>query len=83
MAKKALLIGCNYPRTMDEMKASVNDILVVKQWLMKQYSFCEENITIMVDTNTVSSSINATCLNILFKIGSLVENATAEDVLTW
>lgn len=52
MNKAALLIGINYKNTSHELNGCINDINDVKQMLITQYNFNEENIKIISDDST-------------------------------
>ncbi|KAL5723065.1 hypothetical protein ACHQM5_006509 [Ranunculus cassubicifolius] len=49
MAKRALLIGCNYPGTEAELSGCVNDVIRMYRCLLDTYEFKEEEVFVMVD----------------------------------
>jgi hypothetical protein len=51
MAKKALLISCNYPGTNAELKGCWNDNKIWKKILTDVKGFQEEDITILTDAD--------------------------------
>ncbi|GLT54087.1 hypothetical protein SLA2020_273160 [Shorea laevis] len=51
MAKKAVLIGCNYPGTKAELKGCINDVKRTYQCLVDRYGFSEDDITVLIDTD--------------------------------
>jgi len=66
-SKKALLIGCNYINTDNELYGCINDVIFIKSKL-EEHNFTENDITIMTDesldklypnkTNILNSFIN-------------------------
>ncbi|KAL9312242.1 Metacaspase-6 [Arabidopsis thaliana] len=79
MAKKALLIGINYVGTKAELRGCVNDVRRMRISLVERYGFSEENIKMLIDTD--SSSIKPTGKNIRQALLDLVEPAKSGDVL--
>ena len=51
MAKRALLIGCNYPGSDMELRGCINDVMGQKKLLTSMYGFDEADIIIMIDTD--------------------------------
>ena len=72
MAKKALLVGINYPGTSNELRGCVNDVNAVKTVLQNIYKF--DNITMLTDNE-------ATTANMLSELETLVANPAPGDVL--
>ncbi|XVF33785.1 hypothetical protein REPUB_Repub18cG0001000 [Reevesia pubescens] len=79
MAKKAVLIGCNYPGTKAELKGCINDVIRTYKWLTERYGFSEEDITILIDTD--KSYTQPTGKNIRRALSDLVRSAEAGDFL--
>ncbi|XVE99024.1 hypothetical protein REPUB_Repub03eG0160900 [Reevesia pubescens] len=79
MAKKAVLIGCNYPGTKAELKGCINDVIRMYKCLTERYGFSEENITILIDTD--ESYTQPTGRNIRRALNDLVSSAEPEDFL--
>ncbi|KAG7587616.1 Caspase-like domain superfamily [Arabidopsis thaliana x Arabidopsis arenosa] len=79
MAKKAVLIGINYPGTKAELRGCVNDVRRMYKCLVERYGFSEENITVLIDTD--ESSIQPTGKNIRRALADLVGSAESGDVL--
>ena len=73
--KKALLIGCNYIGSNNELYGCINDVNNVQNTLKSKYGF--NNITLMTD-NTAKKPTKA---NILAEFTSLLQNANSGDVL--
>ncbi|KAK4753099.1 hypothetical protein SAY87_021897 [Trapa incisa] len=51
MAKKAVLIGCNYPGTKAELKGCINDVKRMYRCLTERYGFSDEDITVLIDAD--------------------------------
>ncbi|CAA7062082.1 unnamed protein product [Microthlaspi erraticum] len=79
MAKKAVLIGINYPGTKAELRGCVNDVRRMHKCLVDRFGFPEENITELIDTD--NSSTKPTGKNIRKALLNLVESADSGDVL--
>lgn len=79
MAKKAVLIGCNYPGTKAELKGCVNDVRRMHRCLVDRYGFKESDIKILIDTDPASTQ--PTGANIRRAITSLVRSAEPGDYL--
>ncbi|BAT89726.1 Metacaspase-5 protein [Vigna angularis] len=78
MAKKAVLIGINYPGTKAELKGCINDVWRMHQCLVERYGFSEDNITVLIDTE--KSYTEPTGKNIRSALTSLVRSAEPGDV---
>ncbi|KAL1205638.1 Metacaspase-4 [Cardamine amara subsp. amara] len=79
MAKKAVLIGINYPGTKAELRGCVNDVHRMRTCLVERYGFSESNITVLIDTD--ESYTNPTGKNIRRALEDLVRSAGPDDVL--
>ncbi|GAU35450.1 hypothetical protein TSUD_364060 [Trifolium subterraneum] len=79
MAKKAVLIGINYPGTKAELKGCVNDVWRMHKCLIERYGFSENDITVLIDTD--SSYKEPTGKNIRSALSNLVGSAEEGDVL--
>ncbi|CAL5187049.1 unnamed protein product [Lathyrus oleraceus] len=79
MAKKAVLIGCNYKGTKAELKGCVNDVWRMHKCLIHYYGFLDEDITILIDTD--SSYTQPTGKNIRSAMSRLLRSAQPGDVL--
>nr|ADM52185.1 type II metacaspase [Hevea brasiliensis]ANB41198.1 metacaspase 8 [Hevea brasiliensis] len=79
MAKKAVLIGINYPGTKAELKGCINDVKRMYRCLVDRYGFSEEDITVLIDTD--ESYIQPTGKNIRRVLTDLVRSAEPGDLL--
>jgi hypothetical protein len=68
MAKRALLVGINYVGTASELHGCINDVMNMKEMLIKQYGYQEANITLMTD----STETKPTRKNILTELLKLI-----------
>ncbi|CAA7062080.1 unnamed protein product [Microthlaspi erraticum] len=79
MAKKAVLIGINYPGTEVELQGCVNDVHRMYKCLVDRYDFAEDDITVLIDTD--KSYTQPTGKNIRHALSELIKPAKAGDVL--
>ncbi|KAK4439522.1 Metacaspase-4 [Sesamum alatum] len=79
MAKRAVLIGCNYPGTKAELKGCINDVRRMYACLVDRFGFSEEDITVLIDTD--DSYTQPTGRNIRAALTDLVSSAQAGDFL--
>lgn len=79
MAKKAVLIGCNYQGTKAELKGCINDVHRMHNCLIDRYGFSDDDITVLIDTDT--SYTQPTGRNIRSALDNLVRSATSGDYL--
>ena len=79
MAKRALLVGCNYPGTEYPLNGCVNDALAWVPILRDIYGFQEEDIEIMIDTDDTYT--RPTGKNIKDALRKYVAMSEAGDVL--
>uniref|UniRef100_A0A0D6QVM8 Peptidase C14 caspase domain-containing protein n=1 Tax=Araucaria cunninghamii TaxID=56994 RepID=A0A0D6QVM8_ARACU len=79
MAKKAVLVGINYPGTKAELKGCVNDVRRMYRSLVDRFGFEPENIKVLIDTD--DKYTEPTGANIKRALNSLIENAEEGDVL--
>lgn len=79
MAKKAVLIGCNYQGTKAELKGCINDVRRMHRCLVERYGFSEDDITILIDTD--SSCTQPTGRNIRRALSDLIKSAESGDYL--
>eukprot|EP01018_Ginkgo_biloba_P039147 Gb_08840 [translate_table: standard] len=49
--KYAVLAGCNYPNTKNELHGCVNDVLRMRRTLIHRFGFPKTNIDLLIDTN--------------------------------
>ncbi|KAL0699563.1 hypothetical protein Bca4012_055685 [Brassica carinata] len=81
MAKKALLIGINYPGTAVELRGCVNDVRRMQRCLIDRYGFSNKDITVLIDTD--KSSIQPTGKNIREALKKLIAEGESGDVLVF
>ncbi|GLJ36609.1 hypothetical protein SUGI_0736110 [Cryptomeria japonica] len=79
MAKKAVLVGCNYPGTKAELKGCVNDVERMYRCLTDRFKFQKDNITVLIDTD--ENFRKPTGANIRKALLGLVGGAEPGDVL--
>ncbi|XP_028799665.1 metacaspase-5 [Neltuma alba] len=79
MAKKAVLIGINYPGTKAELRGCINDVWRMHKCLIQRYGFSENDITVLIDTD--DSFTQPTGKNIRSALTRLVRSAEPGDVL--
>ncbi|KAK7313817.1 hypothetical protein VNO77_39019 [Canavalia gladiata] len=79
MAKKAVLIGINYPGTKAELRGCINDVWKMHKCLIERYGFSEDDITVLIDTD--DSYREPTGKNIRSALTRLVRSAEPGDVL--
>lgn len=73
--KNALLIGCNYKNSINELNGCINDATNIKHLLTDVYGF--DNITLMTDDTPNTPTKN----NIMAEIKQLLNNANSGDIL--
>nr|BAD42967.1 hypothetical protein [Arabidopsis thaliana] len=81
MAKKALLIGINYPGTAVELRGCVNDVHRMQKCLIELYGFANKDIVIMIDTD--KSCIQPTGKNICDELDNLIASGQSGDFLVF
>ncbi|KAH7440993.1 hypothetical protein KP509_03G019900 [Ceratopteris richardii] len=79
MAKRALLVGCNYPGTEAELRGCVTDVMRMYDLLTQRFGFEGQDIMIMVDTD--DSCLQPTGANIKWALNRLVASSEDGDVL--
>ncbi|KAL8033124.1 hypothetical protein ABFX02_13G141700 [Erythranthe guttata] len=79
MAKKAVMIGCNYPGTKAELKGCINDVKRMYTCLVERYGFSEDDITVLIDTD--DSYTQPTGRNVRAALADLVNSAQPGDFL--
>ncbi|KAM5586911.1 metacaspase-4 [Rosa sericea] len=79
MAKKAVLIGCNYQGTKAELKGCINDVNRMYTCLIDRYGFSQKDISVLIDTD--DSYTQPTGKNIRRAITHLIRSADSGDVL--
>ncbi|KAL3627159.1 Metacaspase-4 [Castilleja foliolosa] len=79
MARRAVLIGCNYPGTKAELKGCINDVRRMYACLVDRFGFSEDDITVLIDTD--ESYKQPTGRNIRAALADLVDSARSGDFL--
>jgi hypothetical protein len=79
MVKKALLIGINYYSVPNaRLNGCINDVLKIKDVLITQYGYLEQNIIILSDNQTAQAKI-PTAKNIVIQIQNLVQSSSSTE----
>ncbi|CAN8312308.1 unnamed protein product [Cochlearia groenlandica] len=81
MAKKAVLIGINYPGTTVELRGCVNDVYRMKKCLINRYGFSSNDIEILIDTD--NSFKQPTGKNIRAALTKLIGDGESGDTLVF
>ncbi|KAL1221361.1 Metacaspase-8 [Cardamine amara subsp. amara] len=81
MAKKAVLIGINYPGTSVELRGCVNDVRRMQKCLIERFGFSKDDITVLIDTD--NSCIQPTGKNIRDELKKLIESGKSGDFLVF
>lgn len=76
----AVLVGCNYPNTENELYGCINDVVTMKQVLIQRFGYKEEDIELITD-ELGSNSIKPTGANIKKAVQQMVDRAKEGDVL--
>jgi hypothetical protein len=76
MVNKALLVGINYLNTPYELNGCINDVLFVKDHLIQDMHFKNENILVLRDNDPKNMP---TYGNILEKLNNLINNSSQRD----
>nr|KYP34924.1 Metacaspase-5 [Cajanus cajan] len=79
MAKRAVLIGCNYPGTKAELRGCINDVWRMHKCLTNIYGFSEKDIIVLIDTDR--SYTQPTGKNVRLALSKLIRSAKSGDVL--
>jgi hypothetical protein len=74
LSKKALLIGCNYVNTNNELNGCINDVKEMKNILMNIFKYEESDIFLLTDYDE-----KPTRSNIISKLKHLVELSSNLD----
>ena len=74
MARKALLVGINYPDTSHALRGCVNDVTMVSEMLTREFGFTAKEKRMVTDNS-------ATTANILERLEWLIEGALPGDFL--
>ncbi|XP_031262298.1 metacaspase-9 [Pistacia vera] len=77
--KLALLVGCNYPNTRNELHGCINDVLEMREVLVNRFRFDPNQIELLTDAP--GSSVMPTGANIKGALDKMVSKAEDGDVL--
>lgn len=77
ITKKALIIGCNYIGTKNELKGCINDAVNMKKLLIGKFGYLDSNITLMTDLTL----IKPTKSNIIKYLSQLVTDVDEPTIL--
>ncbi|KAM1056399.1 hypothetical protein ACFX13_030552 [Malus domestica] len=83
----AVLVGCNYPNTRNELHGCINDVLAMRDTLVSRFGFDPSDIQLLTDAAAAdagsggSSSVLPTGANIKKALGEMVDQAKPGDVL--
>ena len=75
----AVLVGCNYFNKPNELHGCINDVLAMKEMLLKRFGFDESNIELLTDEP--GSLVMPTGANIKRALAGMVKKAEAGDIL--
>ncbi|KAJ7976499.1 Metacaspase 9 [Quillaja saponaria] len=75
----AVLVGCNYPNTSNELHGCINDVLTMRDTLVKRFGFDPSNVQLLTDAP--GSAAMPTGANIKKALAEMVDQAKAGDVL--
>ncbi|CAM6026458.1 unnamed protein product [Sphagnum balticum] len=81
MAKRALLVGCNYPGTQCELKGCVNDVDRMRVLLVQRFGFRNDEILQLVDDDP--SSRQPTGANIRQCLAKLIQGVRPGDAIVF
>ncbi|KAL8172225.1 hypothetical protein V2J09_024029 [Rumex salicifolius] len=77
--RTALLVGCNYANTENELHGCINDVLAIQETLKEQFGFDSDQIELLTDAP--DSTVKPTGANIKAALTRMVEHADPGDVL--
>ncbi|PKI58944.1 hypothetical protein CRG98_020690 [Punica granatum] len=75
----AVLVGCNYPNTQYELHGCINDVLAMREVLVKRFGFDPQNVELLMDAP--GSPVLPTGTNVKAALDRMVDRAEAGDVL--
>ncbi|PPD75005.1 hypothetical protein GOBAR_DD28070 [Gossypium barbadense] len=77
--KRAVLVGCNYPNTINELSGCVNDVKAMREMIVSRFGFDSENVELLTDEP--ESTYKPTRANIMAELKKMVVAAKEGDVL--
>ncbi|CAH2074203.1 unnamed protein product [Thlaspi arvense] len=69
----AVLVGCNYPNTRNELHGCVNDVLAMKETLLTRFGFKQDDMEVLTDEP--ESKVKPTGANIKAALRRMVDKA--------
>ncbi|XP_059645988.1 metacaspase-9 [Cornus florida] len=75
----AVLVGCNYPNSPNELHGCVNDVVAMGEVLVRRFGFESSHIELLTDAP--GSMVMPTGANIKNALGKMVDQAAQGDVL--
>ncbi|MBA0598494.1 hypothetical protein Gorai_008253, partial [Gossypium raimondii] len=80
----AVLVGCNYPNTQYELHGCINDVVAMKDVLVKRFGFDPTNIELLTDASAATGEgpslmVLPTGENIKAALSKMVSQAEAGD----
>ncbi|VVB13151.1 unnamed protein product [Arabis nemorensis] len=69
----AVLVGCNYPNTKNELHGCVNDVLAMKETLLTRFGFKQDDMEVLTDEP--ESKVKPTGANIKAALRRMVDKA--------
>lgn len=78
--KMAVLVGCNYPNTSNELHGCINDVLAMRDSLVQRFGFNPNYIKLLTDDKP-GSLVMPTGENIKKTLNAMVDEAEPGDVL--
>ncbi|KAK6942062.1 hypothetical protein RJ641_027439, partial [Dillenia turbinata] len=81
MKRLAVLVGCNYPNTKNELKGCINDAKAIRDLLIHRFGFSPGNIELLTDEPGRIPETMPTGANIKQALKRMVDRAEPGDVL--
>ncbi|XP_065877980.1 metacaspase-9 [Euphorbia lathyris] len=80
--RMAVLVGCNYPNTPNELHGCINDVISMKEMLINRFGFDQNHIQLLTDApGTTTESKIPTGANIKKALYEMVDQSEPGDVL--
>ncbi|MBA0755598.1 hypothetical protein Gogos_020663, partial [Gossypium gossypioides] len=77
--KRAVLVGCNYPNTINKLSGCVNDAKAMREMIVSRLGFDSKNVELLTDEP--ESTYKPTRANIMAALKKMVDTAKEGDVL--
>ena len=77
--RMAVLVGCNYPNTQNELHGCINDVLAMKEVFVKRFGFDPSHVQLLTDAP--GSVVLPIGTSIKRELGHMIDQAEAGDVL--